>query len=56
MEDRLRVLHICKECASNCILDSTTWPKNYLNGQLCTGSKWEKIAIPKHETVSKWEK
>lgn len=34
----------CSQCGSNCELRSTAWPEDYLNGQLCAGSKWEDIS------------
>ena len=42
-----RDIYECKRCESNCLIsslpdnDGNTWPKDYLNGLLCSCSKWE---------------
>jgi hypothetical protein len=62
MNEKLREVYECKRCESNCILstqpddEGNTWPDDYLDGLLCSCSKWNTRHEPQHETVEDWEK
>ena len=56
MSEELRYIYKCTECSSRCELNSTAWTIDYLDGQLCHVSDWEKSEQSKHETEEELQK